>query len=110
MRLTPELQEKLRQLEQASQNMSPEDSKRALQDLSDQQRKLREQLEKSVEMLKRAALEGQMSTLKDEARELAKNQRSLVDSLRPPTSRTRRKLPIVSRRNSPTAPRTCART
>ncbi len=80
--LTPELQEKLRKLEQASQNMSPEESKRALQDLSEQQRKLREQLEKSVEMLKRAALEGQMETLKDEAKELAKKQRDLVDSLR----------------------------
>lgn len=80
--LTPELQEKLRKLEQASQNMSGDESKRALQDLSEQQRRLREQLDKSVEMLKRAALEGQMSTLKDEARELAKNQRSLVDSLR----------------------------
>ena len=80
--LTPELQEKLRKLEQASQNMSPEESKRALQDLSEQQRKLREQLEKSVEMLKRAALEGQMETLKDEAKDLAKKQRDLVDSLR----------------------------
>lgn len=80
--LTPELQEKLRKLEQASQNMSPEDSRKAMQDLADQQRKLREQLEKSVEMLKRAALEGQMQTLKDEAKDLAKKQRELVDSLR----------------------------
>ncbi|MGQ0765714.1 MAG: hypothetical protein ACT4OZ_08615 [Gemmatimonadota bacterium] len=80
--LTPELAEKLRQLEQASQNMSPAESQRALQDLADQQRKLREQLEKSVEMLKRAALEGSMETLKDEARDLAGRQRELVDSLR----------------------------
>lgn len=80
--LTPELQEKLRKLEQASQDMSPEESRRALQDLAEQQRKLREQLEKSVEMLKRAALEGQMQTLKDEAKDLAKKQRDLVDSMR----------------------------
>ena len=80
--LTPELQEKLRKLEQASQNMSSDESKRALQDLSDQQRQLRQQLDRSVEMLKRAAIEGQMQTLKDEARDLAKNQRALVDSLR----------------------------
>ncbi len=80
--LTPELQEKLRKLEQASQDMSPEESRRALQDLAEQQRKLREQLDKSVEMLKRAALEGQMQTLKDEAKDLAKRQRDLVDSMR----------------------------
>ncbi len=80
--LTPELAEKLRKLEQASKDMSPEDSKRALQDLAEQQRQLREMLDKSVEMLKRAALEGQMETLKDEAKDLAQRQRDLVDSLR----------------------------
>ena len=80
--LTPELAEKLRKLEQASKDMSAEDSKRALQDLAEQQRQLREMLDKSVEMLKRAALEGQMETLKDEAKDLAQRQRQLVDSLR----------------------------
>jgi hypothetical protein len=80
--LTPELAEKLRKLEQASKDMSPEDSKRALQDLAEQQRQLREMLDKSVEMLKRAALEGQMEMLKDEAKDLAQRQRQLVDSLR----------------------------
>jgi hypothetical protein len=80
--LTPELAEKLRQLEQASKDMSPQDSRRALQDLAEQQRRLREQLDKSVEMLKRAALEGSMETLKDDAKDLAQRQRELVDSLR----------------------------
>jgi hypothetical protein len=80
--LTPELAEKLRQLEEASKDMSPQDSRRALQDLAEQQRRLREQLDKSVEMLKRAALEGSMETLKEDAKDLAKRQRDLVDSLR----------------------------
>jgi hypothetical protein len=80
--LTPELAEKLRQLEEASKDMSQQDSRRALQDLAEQQRRLREQLDKSVEMLKRAALEGSMETLKDDAKDLAKRQRDLVDSLR----------------------------
>ena len=35
------------------------------------QQRLREQLEKSAEMLKRAAIEGAMQTLKDEAKEIA---------------------------------------
>jgi hypothetical protein len=80
--LTPELAERLRQLEQASQRMSQNDSRQALNDLSQQQQRLREQLEKSVEMLKRAALEGAMETLKDEAREIAEQERALADSMR----------------------------
>ena len=79
--LTPELAEQLRKLEQASQQLSPEDARKAMADLAQQQQKLREQLEKSVEMLKRAALEGSMSTLTDEAKELAQRQRQIADSL-----------------------------
>jgi hypothetical protein len=89
--LTPELAEKLRQLEQASQDMSPQDSRQALQELADQQRRLREQLDKSVEMLKRAALEGSMQTLKDDAQDLARRQRDLVDSLRKADEENERK-------------------
>lgn len=79
--LTPELAEQLRKLEQASQQLSPEDARQAMADLAQQQQRLREQLEKSVEMLKRAALEGSMSTLTDEAKELAQRQRQIADSL-----------------------------
>lgn len=79
--LTPELAEQLRKLEQASQQLSQEESRKALADLAEQQRRLREQLEKSVEMLKRAALEGAMTTLRDEAKELAERERQLADSL-----------------------------
>ena len=79
--LTPELAEQLRKLEQASQQLSPEDARKAMADLAQQQQRLREQLEKSVEMLKRAALEGSMSTLTDEAKELAQRQRQIADSL-----------------------------
>lgn len=79
--LTPELAEQLRKLEQASQSLSPDDARKAMADLAQQQQRLREQLEKSVEMLKRAALEGSMSTLTDEAKELAQRQRQIADSL-----------------------------
>jgi DNA-binding MurR/RpiR family transcriptional regulator len=44
------------------------------------QQRLREQLEKTGEMLKRAALEGAMETLKDEAKEIADRERKLADS------------------------------
>jgi len=79
--LTPELAEKLRKLEESAQKLSAEDAQKALGDLAQQQKGLREQLEKSVEMLKRAALEGSMQTLKEEAKDLAKAERSNADSM-----------------------------
>lgn len=79
--LTPELEEKLRSLEGALQQLSQDDARRSMAELQEQQRKLREQLERSAEMLRRAALEGSMETLKDDARELAQQERSLADSV-----------------------------
>jgi hypothetical protein len=79
--LTPELAEKLRKLEESAQKLSAEDAQKALGDLAQQQNKLREQLEKSVEMLKRAALEGSMQTLKEEAKDIAKDERANADSM-----------------------------
>ncbi len=79
--LTPELAEQLRKLEESAQQLSGDQAQRSLQDLAEQQRKLREQLEKSAEMLKRAALEGQMSTLREEAKELAERQKQMAEQL-----------------------------
>lgn len=79
--LTPELAEQLRKLEESAQQLSGEQAQKSLQDLAEQQRKLREQLEKSAEMLKRAALEGQMSTLREEAKDLAERQRKMSEQL-----------------------------
>ena len=79
--LTPELAEKLRKLEESAQKLSAEDAQKALGDLAQQQKGLREQLEKSVEMLKRAALEGSMQTLKEEAKDLSKAERANADSM-----------------------------
>ena len=79
--LTPQMAEQLRQLEQSLQQLSAEEARRQLGDLATQQQRLREQLERSVEMLKRAALEGAMETLRDEAREIAAHEQALADSL-----------------------------
>jgi hypothetical protein len=79
--LTEDLAAKLRQLEEAAAKLSQEEARRALADLTEQQRRLREQLDRSVELLKRAALEGALSTLSEEARELAREERKLADSL-----------------------------
>ena len=79
--LVRELAEKLRKLEESAQKLSAEDAQKALGDLAQQQQRLREQLEKSVEMLKRAALEGTMQTLKDEAKDIAEQERAVAESL-----------------------------
>ena len=79
--LTPELAAKLQALEQSAQGLNEEQTRQALADLAEQQRRMREQLERSVEMLRRAALEGAMETLRDEAQDLAKEQQQLGDSL-----------------------------
>lgn len=84
--LTPELLAQMQKLENATQQLSKEQSQQSLKDLQAMQDKLREQLEKSAEMLKRAAMEGAMETLKDEAKEIADKNRALADSAkaRPP--------------------------
>jgi hypothetical protein len=78
--LTPELLAQMKKLDDATQQLSRDQSQNALRDLQAMQQRLREQLEKTGEMLKRAALEGAMETLKDEAKEIADRERKLADS------------------------------
>jgi hypothetical protein len=78
--LTPELMAQMNKLDNATQNLSRDQAQTSLKDLQAMQQKLREQLEKSAEMLKRAALEGSMQTLKDEARDIAERDKALADS------------------------------
>jgi hypothetical protein len=78
--LTPELMAQMRKLEEAAQRLSGNDARDAMRDLAAMQQRLREQLEKSAEMLKRAAYEGAMQTLRDEAKDLAKTEREFADS------------------------------
>jgi hypothetical protein len=87
--LTPELMAQMQKLENASKQMNGEQSRDALRDLAQMQQKMRDQLERSAEMLKRAADEGAMQTLGDEAKEVAQKERALADSSRhPDPSRT----------------------
>ena len=78
--LTPELMAQMQKLDDATKQLSREQAQASLKDLQAMQQRLREQLEKSAEMLKRAALEGTMQTLKDEAKEIAERDRALADS------------------------------
>lgn len=78
--LTPEMLQALRQLDQSAQQLSSEQTRQSMQQLLDQQKKLRETLEKSAEILRRAAVEGALQTLRDEAKELAKAQRARAEN------------------------------
>jgi hypothetical protein len=84
--LTPELLAQMKKLEDATQSLSRDQAQQSLKDLQAMQEKLREQLEKSAEMLKRAALEGAMQTLKDEAKDISDRDRALADSVKARTS------------------------
>lgn len=79
--MTPAMQKQLQSLEQSAGSLSPSNAQQSLEQLAQQQKALREQLEKSAEMLKRAALEGSMQTLRDEAKELAGAQQQEAERL-----------------------------
>jgi hypothetical protein len=80
--MTPQMMAQMQKLEAASQQMNGDQSRDAMRDLAQMQQKMREQLERSAEILKRAAHEGAMQTLGDEAKELAAKERALGDSSR----------------------------
>jgi len=72
--LTPELAERLRELQEALQRLDPDATREALERLAAAQRQLRDELERSRELFRRAALEGTLSTLAADAEELARRQ------------------------------------
>jgi hypothetical protein len=73
--LSPELRDKLAALQQALRDLDPERAKDALAQLAEAQKQLREALERSRELFRRAALEGDLANLIQETRDLAREQR-----------------------------------
>lgn len=72
--LTPELRERLAELQRALDELDPERVREALERLAEAQRELREALERSRELFKRAAIEGDLANLTAEARDLSEQQ------------------------------------
>src|SRR5207302_686268 len=56
--ITPELEQRLRELQEALSRLDPEAIRRALQRLAEAQQQLRQELERSRELFRRAAVEG----------------------------------------------------
>ena len=73
--LSPELRERLQELQQALRQLDAERTQEALQQLAEKQQEMREALERSRELFRRAALEGDLANLSRESKELAQEQR-----------------------------------
>ena len=72
--LTPELEQRLRELQEALAHLDPEATRQALQRLAEAQQQLRRELERSQELFKRAALEGELASLAKDAEDLQRRQ------------------------------------
>jgi len=72
--LTPELEQRLRELQEALARLDPEATRQALQRLAEAQQELRKELERSEELFRRAALEGELASLAQDAEDLAHRQ------------------------------------
>ncbi|MBI2535539.1 MAG: hypothetical protein HYW06_00890 [Gemmatimonadetes bacterium] len=73
--VTPELEQRLNALREALQKLDPEALREALKRLAEAGKEFRDQLSRSRELFERAALEGEMTTLAEDAEELAQRQR-----------------------------------
>lgn len=95
--LTPQLLNEMKKLQQSAQQLNADQAQQSLANLAEMQKRMREQLEKSAQMLQRAAFEGAMQTLHDEAKDIAGAEQKLADS----SARTE---PVPTAPTAPTAP------
>ncbi len=72
--VTPELEQRLRDLQAALARLDPEGTRDALRRLADAQQQLRETLERSEQLFRRAAVEGQLTSLAQDAEALRHEQ------------------------------------
>jgi hypothetical protein len=77
--LSPELREKLEELRQALANLDAPRAREALEQMAEAQKALREALERSRELFRRAALEGDLASLEQEAKDLAEAARQWAE-------------------------------
>lgn len=79
--LTPELRQKLADLQKALERLDPEQVQKALEQLAGVQEQFKKQLDRSLELMRRAAAEQQMNALAQEAREISTQQKALAESM-----------------------------
>ena len=72
--ITPEMAARLKELQDALQRLDPDATRLALERLAEAQRRLKEELERSEELFRRAAMEGALTSLAEDARDLRAEQ------------------------------------
>jgi hypothetical protein len=72
--MTPELEQRLRDLQAALARLDPDATRDALRRLAEAQQELRETLERSEQLFRRAAVEGQLASLAEDAEALRRDQ------------------------------------
>ncbi len=72
--LTPELEQRLRDLQAALERLNPDATRQALEQLAESQRQFREALERSRSLFQRAAVEGALESLAADAEDLRRRQ------------------------------------
>ena len=72
--LTPELEQRLRELQEALARLDPDATRQALQRLAEAQQQLKRELERSEELFRRAATEGELASLAKDAEDLQRRQ------------------------------------
>lgn len=80
--VSPEMRKQMEELQKALEKLDPEQVQKALEELAKQQEQLRERLDQSLELMRRAAAEQEMGKLAQEAKELAAQQDALADQLK----------------------------
>jgi len=79
--LSEELRQEMEQLNRALEDLDPEQVRAALERLAERQEEMREQLERSLELFRRAAAEQEMTALAQDSRELAGRQEAVAEAL-----------------------------
>ncbi|MGN6391050.1 MAG: hypothetical protein ACTHM9_02225 [Gemmatimonadales bacterium] len=77
--LSPELKQRLQELQQALKDLDADRTKDALERLAQAQQQAREALERSRELFRRAAIEGDLESLSRESKDLAREQKEWND-------------------------------
>jgi len=80
--LTPEMKQQMQQLREALEKLDPEQVQRALEELAKQQAELRARLDQSLELMRRAAAEQEMTRLAQEAKELSTQQQAVAEQMK----------------------------
>ncbi|PYO60860.1 MAG: hypothetical protein DMD28_11490 [Gemmatimonadetes bacterium] len=100
--LTPELEQRLRELQEALAKLDPEAMRQALANLAEAQRQLKETLARSQELFRRAAVEGALQSLAADAEDLRRRQAEWneADARRVDSSATERERALAARTDS----------